>query len=547
LSGLRSSDFRFIGFYARRARRILPALAVVLAGVLVIGWSQFLPATYQSLGLHAFASALFFPNLLSWSEVGYFDAAAETKPLLHLWSLGVGEQFYVVWPILLVLLSKRRRWLTACLAAIVAASFVYSCYATLHQPAAAFYSPLSRLWELGTGGILASANIRVKNRNSISIFGLALIIGSAIVLEKTSPFPGARALIPVTGATLVIVFGSNFLGRKWPVSVGLISYPLYLWHWPLLSFAAIAGLTSLPARVAIVVVSFALATLTTIFVERPIRFARLRQSGVTASLAAMALIIGCSAVIWQSGGIPWRYPDDIRQVLATMGYDPASGGRVLKCWLDRASAFEKYSPECSAGATLIWGDSHAARLYAGLKQDGVDLAQFTRDGCPPFIGAGDETCAQSNAAIMQLIAQLKPRQVILFAVWENYGLNDASNGGPAMTLKELKNIVDDVVVIGPTPYWTPDLPTQVYDFWRSNGRLPDRLQPRPMPYRTIDDALAALSATAHVRFISVFDALCDEEGCLTHTPKSKGELLTWDYGHLTVAGARFVATLLKLN
>jgi lysophospholipase L1-like esterase len=480
LSGLRSSDFRFIGFYARRARRILPALAVVLAGVLVIGWSQFLPATYQSLGLHAFASALFFPNLLSWSEVGYFDAAAETKPLLHLWSLGVGEQFYVVWPILLVLLSKRRRWLTACLAAIVAASFVYSCYATLHQPAAAFYSPLSRLWELGTGGILASANIRVKNRNSISIFGLALIIGSAIVLEKTSPFPGARALIPVTGATLVIVFGSNFLGRKWPVSVGLISYPLYLWHWPLLSFAAIAGLTSLP-------------------------------------------------------------------VLATMGYDPASGGRVLKCWLDRASAFEKYSPECSAGATLIWGDSHAARLYAGLKQDGVDLAQFTRDGCPPFIGAGDETCAQSNAAIMQLIAQLKPRQVILFAVWENYGLNDASNGGPAMTLKELKNIVDDVVVIGPTPYWTPDLPTQVYDFWRSNGRLPDRLQPRPMPYRTIDDALAALSATAHVRFISVFDALCDEEGCLTHTPKSKGELLTWDYGHLTVAGARFVATLLKLN
>ena len=547
LSGLRSSELSFIDFYARRARRILPALSVVLAGVLAIGWSQLLPATYQSLGLHAFAGALFFPNLLSWSEVGYFDAAAETKPLLHLWSLGVEEQFYLVWPLLLLVLGKRRSRLTLGLSLIVAGSFLYSCYATAHQPAAAFYSPVSRLWELGMGGILALANLRVKNWEFVSFFGIALIVGSAIVIERTSPFPGVLALIPVIGAALVIIFGSNILGRKWPVSVGHISYPLYLWHWPLLSFATTAGLTSLSARIVVIVLSFLLATLTTLFVERPIRFGRLRQLGVPISLAAMVLVVGCSALVWRSGGLAWRYPDEIRPVLATMQYDPASNARVFKCWLDGVAAVEKYSPECGVGDTLIWGNSHAGRLYAGLKRDGVDVAQFTRDSCAPSLGSEDEVCVRSNVAILEKIAELRPKKVILFAAWANYKHGDAQNDGLATTLIKLKGMVGDVVVVGPSPSWSPDLPTQAYSFYRSNGYLPDRMLPRPLEYRKIDEALAAVSAAAHVRFISAFEALCNEKGCLTHTPISRAELLSWDSGHLTVAGARFLATLLQLN
>ena len=550
LSDQRSSDFSFAGFYARRARRILPALAVVIAATLAIGWSQLLPATYQGLGRYGFAGALFFPNLVSWSEVGYFDAAAETKPLLHLWSLGVEEQFYLVWPLLLLILNKRPTRLTLSLSAIVAASFLYSCYATEYQPAAAFYSPWSRLWELGTGGILACTNLRAKNLNSISYFGIALIVGSAIIFDKASPFPGALALFPVIGVVLVIIFGSNVLGHKWPVFVGLISYPLYLWHWPLLSFAAMAGLTSLPVRIAIAVGSFALAMLTTMFVERPIRFGHLRQWGVGISVAAMILIIGFSAVIWRSGGLPRRYPDEILQVLATMQYDPASNARVFKCWLDAKSTFKDYSSECSEGATLIWGDSHAGRLYAGLKRDGIDIAQFTRDSCPPSTGGSFENCEKSNVAILRRIAELRPRQVILFANWasyKSYQQDDAQDDGLAAVLTELKKNVDDIVVVGQAPYWSPNLPTQVYDFWRSNGQLPDRLPPKPLQYQKINDALAAISAAAHVRFVSPFNTLCNEQGCLTHTPKSKGELLSWDYGHLTIAGARFMGAVLQLD
>jgi hypothetical protein len=140
--------------------------------------------------------------------------------------------------------------------------------------------------------------------------------------------------------------------------------------------------------------------------------------------------------------------------------------------------------------------------------------------------------------------------VILFAAWttyKDYGSGDLRDSGLAATLRDLKKIVDDVVVIGPTPLWSPDLPTQVYSSWRSRGGLPDRLPLTPTAYRKVDEALAAVSAASHVRFISAFDALCNEDGCLTHTPRSKAELLSWDYGHLTTAGAAFIAALLKLN
>jgi hypothetical protein len=230
-----------------------------------------------------------------------------------------------------------------------------------------------------------------------------------------------------------------------------------------------------------------------------------------------------------------------------MQYDPRSNARVDQCWLDKDSPFENYSPECGVGATLIWGDSHAARLYVGLKEDGREIAQFTRDSCPPVLDSRDKTCAQSNAAILQKIAELKPKKVILFAAWGFHGEDGPSGGAFAKTLASLKDVVPEVVVLGPAPLWSPDMPTLVYNSWKANGRLPDRLPPFPIHYGRIDEALSAASTTARVRFISIFDALCDEKGCLTHTPESKTELISWDSGHLTLAGARFLAALLHLN
>lgn len=551
LADLRESKFSFVHFYTRRGRRLLPALSIVLITVLAIGWILLLPAPYQNLGRHAVASALFFPNVLSWNEVGYFDASAETKPLLHLWSLGVEEQFYWVWPALMVILSKRRAGSAFWLAIIVAVSFAYSCYATWYQPAAAFYSPLSRLWELGAGGMLASVNLRMRGSELLSFAGLGIIAASAALLTKTSPFPGLLAVGPVIGSCLVIVFGSTVLSSKWPVYVGSISYPLYLWHWPLLSFAGLAGQNSIATRGGIIAASFILAALTTVLVERPIRFGSLRRVGVKISVVATLLVLGCSALVWRGDGFPQRFPDEVRSVLETMHYDPGSGARVMKCWLDSASPFERYDQICGVGDTLVWGDSHAARLYAGLRRDDLDIAQFTRDGCAPLLGAGDEMCARSNASIVQAIAASRPRRVILFAAWAVYRANgswtDQWDRELLDTLKKLKDLVEDVTVIGPAPSWSPDLPTGAYNFWRSNGRFPDRMEPVPLDYHTIDEALASASSAAGAHFVSAFDILCDKNGCLTHAPGSRAELLSWDYGHLTLAGAKFLATYLTFD
>ncbi|WP_445216632.1 acyltransferase family protein [Bradyrhizobium sp. Pa8] len=549
LSDLNASKFSFAGFYARRIRRIVPALWVVIFVTLAIGWLQLLPARYQALGGHGVAGVLFVPNFLSWSEVGYFDQASETKPLLHLWSLGVEEQFYLIWPLLLLLLYRSRR-LVVGLSAVVAVSLIYSCFAVRYDPTAAFYAPWSRLWELGVGGILACSNLRVRDREWMSNLGIALIFGGTAMLTKLSPFPGLLALLPVIGTSIVIVCGSRILAQKWAVSVGLVSYPLYLWHWPLLSYAAILGARSVSVRAALVVLSLLLAALTTRFVEHPIRFGKLRRHGVAVSLAGMAAVIGFSAVVWQSGGLPGRYPGDVQSVLATMQYDPASNARVLRCWLSAEAPFDGYAPECNKGASLIWGDSHAGRLYAGLKRDGLDIAQFTRDSCPPSRGGPYENCAKANAAILRRIAELKPRTVILFAVWtkyENYLAVEPKDKGLMEALTELKGLVDDVVIVGQLPLWSPNLPTQIYEYWRANGRLPDRMPPKPLRYREIDDALAAMSVAAGVRFVSPFDALCNEQGCLTHTPFSKGELLSWDDGHLTTRGATYIGRLLHLD
>ena len=383
--------------------------------------------------------------------------------------------------------------------------------------------------------------------------GIVLIVAGAFLLHRSNVFPGPAAVIPVAGAALVIIFGSSLLRHKWIVSIGLISYPLYLWHWPLLSFALIAGLTSPAAKLAAVALSLVLAALTTAFIERPIRFGSLRAWSVPLSLGAVLATVVVSTAIWQDNGVYWRFPEQIRPVLAVMEYKPATGARVGKCWLDAKSGFESYSSECGAGSTLIWGDSHAARLYAGLRQGGDEIAQFTRDGCAPGVVSQGEVCTASNRAILARIAELKPKRVILFAVWTSHkeynelNSGDAENSDFVALLRQLRSEVGEVIVIGTPPLWAPDLPTQVYDFWRSNGRLPDRLPPRVENYQSVDGALARMSAASGARFISAYATLCNQDGCLTHAIASKADLLSWDYGHLTLAGAQFLGKLLHIE
>lgn len=296
-------------FYERRIRRIFPALILVLVASLVFGWVALFPLEYEQLGQHALAAVAFLSNIQLWSEAGYFDAAAHAKPLLHLWSLGIEEQFYLFWPLVVWAAIKARVSLIIVVVVLGALSFAVNVSILQADPISAFYLPHMRIWELLIGAGLAVLVRRmppIRTRvisaaiaNVLSFTGLALIVGAIASLTSETPFPGWSALPPTIGAALMIAAGEKawvnryFLSLRPLVWVGLISYPLYLWHWPLLSFASIVegGAVAFDLRVLLVIVSVALAAATYLLVERPIRRYRIRSLFIVpGSLVAMALI-----------------------------------------------------------------------------------------------------------------------------------------------------------------------------------------------------------------------------------------------------------------
>jgi len=281
---LGAGTFSIKTFYARRVRRIFPALCLVICFCLAFGWIILTAAEYEQLGRHVVAGAVFVSNIMFWKEAGYFDNAADTKPLLHLWSLGIEEQFYIVWPLFLAIFWRYSRHLAWAFLGVLGVSLIYSVVVVRHDVVADFYSPLTRFWELALGAALAhSASNQpapdTLNRSLISWLGLCLILGAAFFLQKSFLFPGAWALLPTLGAACMITAGENawlnrqVLSHRLVVWVGLISYPLYLWHWPLLTFARImeSGTPSVEVRFWLVVSSFVLAWLTYRYLERPVR------------------------------------------------------------------------------------------------------------------------------------------------------------------------------------------------------------------------------------------------------------------------------------
>jgi peptidoglycan/LPS O-acetylase OafA/YrhL len=549
LDALAAGTFSILEFYTRRARRILPALCVVIAATLAIGWFVTFPAPYKRLGLDAWASALFFPNLIDWSEAGYFDAIAESKPLLHLWSLGVEEQFYLLWPVLLVTLVwwGRRRAAVLCLIGI--ASFVYSCVAVFHDPVAAFYSPLSRLWELGIGSILAFYPVKLGRQEIVSLTGLAIILVSALVLNDSRPFPGALAMAPAFGTALVIVGRSDTLAWAPLVAVGLISYPLYLWHWPLLSLASTLGFHTELAKGIAVAISVLLAWTTAQFVEYPVRFGSFRSAGVVVSAVSMLFIAASAYIIFLYDGFLVRYPASIRPVLATKEYialHPALFGSA--CWFNYNELLSNYPATCRDGDVLIWGDSYAGTLAMGLTKP---FAQLIRTACLPLLSEDTNSCARGNVAAFAEIVRLKPKRTILFGDWlipvANWKNAPEHQQLLRTTLNALRQNGNNVVLVGWSPFWWPSLPDLVYKYWSKSGELPDRLDVVSDKARETDASLREVAESEHVPFVSILDALCNREGCLTHTPASKDELLAFDYGHFTAEGARYLVKILSLD
>ena len=408
---LERNSFSFLEFYARRIRRIFPALLLVLLASYGLGWISLLTDEFRQLGKHIAGGAAFISNFVLRSESGYFDNAAATKPLLHLWSLGIEEQFYVIWPLFLWLAWRLRLNFTTCLVALAAFSFGLNVGKVDKDAVAAFYTPQARFWELMIGSLLAYATLQQKwtklgetlspavmtlktialearVQNFLSVFGVALIATSAFIITGSRQFPGWWALMPTLGAGFVISAGQQaWLNRKAlssPILVwlGLISYPLYLWHWPLLSFERIIeGETPSPGlRLATIFASVALAWLTCVLLERPVRFGSRRKLATIMLVAAMLVTGGVGYTTYLENGFPSRAVVKINPDKDS-GLDGLDEGHsAAGCGIadddDRklfgACAHDIRPPPKYA----LIGDSKASAIYPGLVRTSSDSGRW---------------------------------------------------------------------------------------------------------------------------------------------------------------------------
>lgn len=415
---LNAGSFSIKTFYARRVRRIFPALSLVLLASLLFGWVILTPGEYEKLGRHVFAGALFLSNLLSWKEAGYFDSAADTKPLLHLWSLGIEEQFYIVWPLFLALFWRFKKHFGWALLGVIGASLAYSIIVVRHDVVSDFYSPLTRFWELSLGAFLAYLTalklaISSIQRAIISWLGIFLIFSAAAIINNNYLFPGAWALLPTLGAALLIFSGEGawlnrkVLSHRILVLIGLISYPLYLWHWPLLSFVRIieSETPSVELRFWIVIASFVLAWLTYKLLEQPLR-TRSRSKAVVWALCISVLLIGIAGfIIKTSHGYKFRQSGMLNGDSSTMilGADRTN----LKPGCGIADAKEKYDLSycMNTGAEephfAMLGDSKAEAIFYGLARESSSEMSWMIIGSvqPPELDVAQQNFEQLRSQI----------------------------------------------------------------------------------------------------------------------------------------------------
>jgi peptidoglycan/LPS O-acetylase OafA/YrhL len=590
--------FSFADFYARRARRIFPALLVVLIASLAFGWIALLSDEYESLGKHVAGGAGFVANWVSWAEAGYFDTAAELKPLLHLWSLGIEEQFYLIWPPLLLLAWRYRR-VPVLIATLLILPFSLNVWKVHGHAETAFYLPFTRFWELMMGGALARISpsrtrLSGKAADLAGATGLLLIALSIAVLGRDKPFPGWWATLPAAGAFLTIAAGENawvnrvVLGNPIAVWFGLISYPLYLWHWPLLSFARILSpeLPSWHTKLVLVAASVVLAWLTYRFLERPIRAAP-RTRALPLALAGSLAVVGLVGVlICERRGIPSRFPGFSRQVAQLQwGFIKNEACERRFRFQHERSWWSCLLSADSPPTVLLLGSSHANHLYPGLaeRQELSRQSILSLGACDPVdrimfrsSDANDvSACLHGDNLIgndfVQGVVSSSPtiRYAILSAAWPSF--RDDGSVAPFSDGSQLSIVATDPsdeklsefdrYLAGLSRYVSFLEARQIgvilaFDTPNLGYDSRDCLDIRPFPKRVRKDCiipsgaelarqvsfrrLAAKLVAAHPA-VKVFDPLptfCDHAGC---EMVRGGQLLLRDKGHLSVVGSRLFA------
>jgi peptidoglycan/LPS O-acetylase OafA/YrhL len=587
----RTNQFSIVEFYERRIRRIFPALFVMVAFCFLAGGLLMMPLDYKQLGYSAVANSLFASNVLFWLRTGYFDADAEVKPLLHTWSLAVEEQFYIFFPIFLLLLYKYwREHVAVAVLMLAAGSFILSVWQTYNAPEGAFYLPLGRAWELMVGASLALSINQLPYRKDIDeiagIIGIAAVFGSIFLLTTGTPFPGLAAFPACAGTAAIIYSGHNggrlagrLLSMRAVVFVGLISYSLYLWHWPLIVFLKYFLSRQLTSAETLLVLALSIAASIASYRLVELPFRKRRIAGTRPKLALFAFgapfaSIALGLLLYLTNGLPQRLPPAI-VTLAMGAWDTPLGQSPCH---SRSSVEILSDKVCMSGegnsqnpSVAIFGDSFAIALMPGIeasaKRNGETVAILTQGGCYPLAGIfhGDGRCAPFiDASLAFIRSHPSIRRVILAGRWtsavegtrfsrktvDNWFITDDESremGYSENARVFARSLARTINALAPLEiYVVAGVPEQKFDiprvaalnaYWGRNQDISLSRIEFDNRHKHTRKILAEVSSHANFELIDVSPYLCNEVQC---EATKEGNSLYSDCDHVNKAGALLV-------
>ena len=566
-----------------------------------------MPNEYKEFGKHLIGGAGFVSNFILWGESGYFDKLSNAKPLLHLWSLGIEEQFYIFWPLILFLAWKKNINLLFVTLGLLATSFWLSIWGSSHNAIASFYSPQTRFWELLVGAVLAylftaqpsfMERLKKSDKNYLAFCGLILIGLGIAIIKKEDGFPGWWAVLPTLGTSLILLAGEKaYLNRtvfsnKALIWLGCISFPLYLWHWPILSFMWIVneGTPSVPMRMAGILLSVALAEFTYKFIECPFRFG-LHSQVKTALLVGLMAVIGLTGIIlYKNLGFPNR--TSIKGVLKSQElliHEDVSSHNKENCSLSGRYPYAKFNKNffCMESgsdnaliSSAIVGDSHAYPMYFGfydyfVKQKNEKLILLGAPGCPPFLNiesfelGESDYCGNLMNSILYRVANdfsiktiILVNRVPLYITRVGVGEVDVHNRvfkrvfaktpesnveayklALESTIKYLTQHGKNIIFVFPPPELGFE-PSRCIGgrplSWRGEARSSCSISYQSYIQRTIESkkiVLDVISSKDAITFVEPADALCDFQNCYVY---KADKFMYLDNNHLSVAGAKIV-------
>lgn len=581
---LREHRFSILEFYRRRARRIFPALTIVGLTTLLLGYAILTPKEFVGLGKSAASIAVFSSNFYFWKSVSYFDPGSQ--PLLHTWSLAVEEQYYLFFPLFLWVLHKRQSWMAAALWTVFAGSLALSVTLVAIKPSAAFYLLPSRAWELMLGGLLAMELFGEPSSDRVakaaSFAGYVLILVPVFAYTASTPFPGLAAVPPAFGAALLIWGRGWGLSARWMVTIGLLSYSLYLWHLPVIEFARYltdAPLSPLGGLVASVF-SCGLAALTYRYVETPFRVGSDKQGLAVKAAVGMPVLAALALVVVFTAGMPSRLSSLQSRQLAVVNDEVRHPSRCMTV----DAGFVDPAEPCQFGdrpSILLWGDSHSMVTATSMDAAGVPFFFAADADCPIGLNlsidasragsladqASYQRCGEYNEKMLKRALRADLETIVLSSRWTNWRIGEPPNpsesavdlrlvdaSGTATSLAanrpkfeqaftalldRLTTAGKNVVIVGPMPEPTYNVPHLLYvnSFGLAPALTPAEYEGR---HRVVIAFFKTLEGRKNVSLIWPAQKLCRSKICPT---TANGMPLYFDHNHLTLNASKYLAPL----